>query len=101
MSKKDDEPSKYKEIVEHYRYDMCGRLFRYYRGKSLWEPETKGGQTVVSLERQHYVDQQGRELSFSTHVGTAVCSQEDAFSYKTGYKLAKERALAAMQRDHE
>ena len=73
------------EIVFHYyhfRYDSQGRLRRYYRGKSPWTPNGKGGMTLCVVTT-------GSGL---VGVGEAACSILDPFCYRTGREIAREKA---------
>lgn len=66
-----------------------GRLYHYQRGKSKWEPHTKGGLTVCSIW-----DGDSSLLGR----GFAVCSKRDAFCYRIGREIARGRALKALAR---
>ena len=66
----------------HYRYDKRGMLRRYYRGKSPWTPMGKGGLTICVVTT-------GTGL---IGVGEGACSLSDAFCYRVGREIAREKA---------
>jgi len=66
----------------HWRYDKNGGLRRYYRGKSPWTPSGRGGLThCVCVTSSGLIG-----------IGEAACSLSDAFCYRTGREIARERA---------
>ena len=72
--------------IEHFR-NFYGEPERYYRrGLRVLNPDTKGGATIVRLEKRG-----------GTFIGIAICSDEDNYCYKLGVQIALERALANYQ----
>jgi len=66
----------------HYRYDTRGMLRRYYRGRSPWSPKGKGGLTICVVTTDTGL----------IGVGEGACSLSDAFCYRTGREIAREKA---------
>ena len=61
---------------------------RYMRGIMRWEPHERGGATLCLV----YVDSEEKPLA----MGLSFCSMKDNFAYGLGRKIARGRALAAL-----
>ena len=57
-------------------------FYRYYRRRSPWQPNPRGGKTVCVI----------RTKDCREFIGEALCSMADNFCYKTGSRIAFERA---------
>lgn len=76
-----------KVFFKHYRYVQgTNNIKRYFRGRSEWEPSTKGGHTICII-----VGENNKE-----YAGFSVCSDKDTFNYKVGREIAFGRALKFM-----
>lgn len=68
----------------HERKEGKPELFyRYYRRRSPWQPNPRGGKTVCVI----------RTMDSRDFIGEALCSMADNFCYKTGSRIAFERAV--------
>jgi hypothetical protein len=74
-----------KIIIEHYRINKFGWLYRHKRNQPDFTPQTRGGMTICRLL-----------TDAEQFVGYAYCSNKDNFCYKTGRILAFERARKAL-----
>lgn len=57
-------------------------FYRYYRRRSPWQPNPRGGKTVCVIRTKD-----SREF-----IGEALCSMSDNFCFQTGSRIAFERA---------
>jgi len=74
-------------VIKHFRPDMYGNIHRYYKGNSDYEPQSKGGQTFISLEFDN------GDVAKQFVYTVAVCRPDETFCYSHGRGVAAIRML--------